>query len=176
MAGTTARVGLYRDHARAPRDWAPQLLEQAAHGPVALLFGREDRGLRNDELALCTQMVQIPSSPEYTSLNLSHAVMICCYELYVAAGVFEGSREKTPEASSAIRERMFALWREALLDTGFMKEDKADHMMMGLRRILSRGSLSEADAKILMGIARQSQWCARELARLRGDPDGEGQS
>jgi tRNA/rRNA methyltransferase len=171
VAGTTARVGLYRDHSRTPREWAPTLLQAAAQGPVAMVFGREDKGLTNDELALCTQFVQIPSTDSYTSLNLAQAVMVCCYELYLAEGSFQPSQEKFPEATSEQRERMFGLWQKALLDIGFMEDDKSTHMMLGLRRILSRGSLTDADVRILMGIARQTQWCADQARRLR-EPRG----
>jgi tRNA/rRNA methyltransferase len=158
VAGTTSRLGLYRGHSRSPRDWAPRLLEAAGAGRVALAFGPEDSGLSNEDLALCTQIVQIPSAADYPSLNLAQSVMICAYEIFIAAGVFEGSREKSPEATAQQRERMFAIWEETLLAIGFMKEDKAEHMMLGLRRILSRGPLSDADVRILMGIARQMQW------------------
>jgi len=52
-----------------------------------------------------------------------------------------------------------------MLETGFCKEDKLEHMMMGLRRIFSRGKLTENDTKILLGVARQSRWVAGELKR-----------
>ena len=164
VAGATAREGLYRSHARTPREWAPHLLAASQFGKVALVFGPEDNGLANEDLALCTQIVRIPTTAEYSSLNLSHAVIICCYELFVASGTYELPGEKSAEAPSDLRERMFALWREALLAVGFMKEDKADHMMLGLRRIFSRGRLSTDDARILMGIARQTQWCASQVS------------
>lgn len=174
VAGTTARMGLYRSHARSPREWAPHLLAAADNNRVALVFGPEDKGMNNEHLALCTQIIQIPSSPMYTSLNLSHAVMICCHELFVASGTFEdAAHEWSPEAPSELRERMFAMWRETLLAIGFMKDDKADHMMLGLRRILSRGHLSENDVKILMGMARQSKWVADCLEEARGE-QGKG--
>jgi tRNA/rRNA methyltransferase len=164
-------VGLYRDHAKTPRAWAPRLLEAARQSRVALVFGPEDKGLCNEDLALCTQIVQIPSSERYLSLNLSHAVMVCCYELFVAADRFEASVEKSPEAPSALRERMFSMWEQTLLDIGFMKEEKAEHMMLGLRRILSRGRLTDADVRILMGIARQTQWCAEQARKTERDRD-----
>lgn len=168
VAGTTARPGLYREHARTPREWAPRLVGAAAETPVALVFGPEDRGLSNEELMPCTQIVVIPSDPAYSSLNLSQAVMVCAYELYVAAGRFEPPRERSAEAPSAARERLFDIWREALVDIGFMHEDKADHMMLGLRRILSRGPLTEADVRILMGMARQTRWVGKQYLRLSG--------
>lgn len=160
IAGSTARLGLYRSHSQSPRDIAPRILDATEAGKVALVFGPEDNGLSNEDLALCTHIIQIPTAPEFRSLNLAQAVLICCYEIYVAAGVFEPSQEKSPEAPSKVRERMFELWRQTLFDIGFMKEDKADHMMLGLRRVLSRGKLSVDDAKIMMGIAKQAAWAA----------------
>jgi tRNA/rRNA methyltransferase len=161
VVGTTARGGLYRQHAATPREQAGRILDVAQSGRVALVFGREDNGLDNAELALCTQIIQIPTTDAYSSLNLSQAVMICCHELFVASGTYEPPAEKSEDATSDLRERMFALWRQALLDIGFMEPAKADHMMLGLRRILGRGRLTVDDVHILMGMARQSSWASR---------------
>jgi len=161
VAATSARTGLYRDHAKTAREWTPFLYEKAAQGnKVAIVFGNEVSGLDNNELKLATQIIQIPSTEEYTSLNLSQAVMVCAYELYVESGQFEGSVERSEEANIEVREKMFEIWRDTMMDIGFMKSDKAEHMMLGLRRILSRGTLTDKDAKIMMGIARQAQWAA----------------
>lgn len=161
VIGATAREGLYRQHAKTPRDWAPKALEAASGGgKVAMIFGREDNGLSNEELALCTQLIQIPTSTVHRSLNLAQAVAICCYEVFLASGIYEPPREKSEEAPSQLRERMFDMWHETLMAIGFMKDDKAEHMMLGLRRILSRGRLTEDDVRIMMGIARQARWAA----------------
>lgn len=172
VAGATGRAGLYREHARTPREWAPRLLAAAADARVALVFGPEDNGLSTRDLAICTQIVKIPVAPAYPSINLAQAVMICCYELYVTAGLFAPPAEKTVEAASSMRETMFAKWRAALLAIGFMEEDKADHMMLGLRRILSRGTLTQKDVQILLGMAAQTLWCAGELRRVRSGAAG----
>ncbi|MBT8042562.1 MAG: RNA methyltransferase [Kiritimatiellales bacterium] len=162
VAGTSARTGFYRDTAYSPRGFAPMALESAKDHRVALVFGREDKGLFNEELALCTHIIQIPSSELYTSLNLSHAVYVCCYEIFCAAGVFQPAEEKAEEADSELRERMFAVWREMMIETEFTHEQKLEHMMMGLRRIFSRGKLTIPDCKILMGLARQSLWVSEQ--------------
>ncbi len=167
IVGATSREGLYRQHAKTPREWATAILEASQSGKTALLFGPEDNGLNNEELALCSHLIRIPSSPEYHSLNLSQAVMICVYEIYTASGHFTPVQEKSLDATTHLKERMFAMWEQALLDIGFMKDDKAQHMMLGLRRIFSRGRLTEDDASILMGIARQAKWCARQLESER---------
>jgi len=167
VMGATARGGLYRRHARTPREWATTALDVSRRSRAAMVFGREDNGLSNEELALCTQIIQIPTTEAHTSLNVAQAVMVCCYELFVANGTYESPQEKSQVASSELRERMFAMWRDVLLQIGFMKEDKADHMMFGLRRILSRGALTEDDVRISMGIARQSSWACSTSERQR---------
>jgi TrmH family RNA methyltransferase len=158
VAGTSARTGFYRDTAMTPSEFAPIALKSAAHHKIALLFGREDKGLFNEELAYCTHIIHIPTSPLYTSLNLSHAVMVCCYELFKSNDAFEAPIEKAEEADSQLRERMFDLWREMMIQTEFTHDQKLDHMMMGLRRIFTRGKLTVPDTKILMGLAKQSLW------------------
>jgi len=160
VAGTSARRGLYRQHAITPREIVPRLTVESDKSKVAIVFGREDNGLTNDELTMCTDILNIPTATQNTSINLSQAVLICCYELFVATDTFEPQEEKSEIATMEMREFMFGLWRKALLKIGFMHEDKADHMMYGLRRILSRGQITEDDIKILMGIARQAEWAS----------------
>jgi tRNA/rRNA methyltransferase len=165
VAATTARPGLYREHSVGPREAAPRLLTAAADAPAAIVFGPEDSGLSNDDLARCQIPIRIPSSPGYLSLNLAMSVMVCAYELFVAAGQFEPPVERTPEAPAEMKERLFELWREMLLEIEFMEEPKADHMMLGFKRIFSRGPLSVADIRILMGVVRQTRWLAGQARR-----------
>ena len=160
VVGTSAREGLYRQHHRTPREAAPEIMRIARTGRVALVMGREDNGLENDEIAQCTHLLRIPSSPEYSSINLAQATMICLYELYCASEDFALTDEKSPPAEASARRRLFELWRAAMLTIGFMKEDKADHMMQGFQRIFSRGVRTADDANIMMGVARQAEWAA----------------
>lgn len=179
VVGTTARDGLYRKHSTNARDIAGKVLEVAATGKVALVFGREDNGLSNEELILCTHMVRIPTAPGHTSINVAQAVLICCYEIYTLSGVYEPPQEKSPEATSGLKERMFDMWKKTLLEIGFVSTDNADHMMFGLRRILSRGKLTTDDVKIMMGISRQTQWALKQSTkqgqRVAGDESVESE-
>ncbi|MEI6647654.1 MAG: RNA methyltransferase [bacterium] len=161
VVGTTARGGLYRQHVKTPRELAPELLTLASHGRVALVFGREDKGLNNEEIGICTHLIRVPVHPEYASLNLSQAVLLCCYEIYSALGTYEPPVEKSVPASAAQKLKLLEKWRAMLLTIGFMKDDKADHMMQGVQRIFSRGTFSEDDVAIMMGVARQADWAAR---------------
>ena len=69
------------------------------------------------------------------------------------------------------------MWREMLMDVGFMKDDMADHMMMGIRRIFSRGALTTDDVRIMMGVARQAHHAARRgktASDLQDEIESEG--
>ncbi len=163
VAGTSNRGGLYREHSKTPREWAPRLLEAAADTPIAILFGSEDNGLTLEDLALCTQFIRIPSSDAYKSLNLAMSVMCCAYELFTAAEIFQLPQERSEECPSLMREAMFEKWRQGLLGIGFMTPETSDHMMLGIRRILSRGTLTQKDVQILIGMAAQVQWAASQI-------------
>lgn len=164
VAGTSRRGGLFRRHFADSREVAPELLDLAERGPVALVFGREDKGLLNEELLLCTHVVQIPASPDYPSYNLAQSVLLLCHELYRAAAGAARNREleSSPLATADLRGRMLAKLRAHLLGTGFMQEANADHMMEGFGRIFARGVRTEADAKLLMGAVQQAEWARRQ--------------
>jgi tRNA/rRNA methyltransferase len=132
---------------------------------VALVFGREDKGLFNDEIGVCTHLLRIPTADEYVSLNLAQAAMVCCYELFLAQGAYEAPREKSELAPAGHRLQMMKMWRNLLLQIGFMKPDKADHMMQGVQRIFARGARTVDDVHILMGIAHQAGWAAKAGGR-----------
>ena len=167
VAMTSGVDGFYRGHALSPREAAPDLLSVAERGmPVALVFGPEDKGMGLDELKLATHLIRIPTHPEYTSLNLSQAVLLVAHEMFLASGEYKSPEDATPPASHQFRERMLSTWEETMHDIAFCPDEKIPHMMMGLRRILTRGELTENDVKILMGLARQSTWAAKNLPSI----------
>ena len=163
VVGTTARGGLYRATVQPPRVLAPAILRLAAQAPVAIVFGREDQGLHNDEIAQCTHLIRIPVDPRYQSLNLSQALLIVAYELYTATGTYVSPVEEAVSlATQATKEALMAKWRQAMLDVDFTDEQKADHMMQGFRRIFSRGVKTDPDARIMLGVAHQMSWAGRQ--------------
>ncbi len=168
VVGTTARGGLYRATVRPPRAMAPEILRIAANAPVAIVFGREDQGLHNDEVAQCTHLIRIPVDERYQSLNLSQALLIVAYELYTATGTYVSPvEEAVPLASQATKDALMTKWRAAMLAIGFMDQQKADHMMQGFQRIFSRGVKTDPDARILMGVAHQTTWAGRAAQGMR---------
>ena len=165
VVGTTARGGLYRQHVKAPRDCAADLLALAETGPVALVFGREDKGLLNEEIAQCTHLIRIPVDEGYTSINLAQAVLITCYEMFTASGSYQPPHEKAPPAPQAQKQQLMKNWQIMLRDIGFIADDKqTEHMMQGIHRIFSRGVFTRDDAAIMLGVARQALWAHRNPA------------
>jgi tRNA/rRNA methyltransferase len=162
VAGATARLGLYRQHVRTPREVAPELVKAAGDARIALVFGREDKGLFNEEIGMCTHLIRIPTAPAYISLNLAQSVMVCCYELFIALGDYEAPQEKSVIAPAGHRIKLMEMWRHMLLRIGYMEPDKADHMMQGFQRIFTRGAVTEDDIHMLMGVARQAEWAANK--------------
>ena len=160
IVGTTARLGKARGPFTTPRQAAQDIADISQKNRIALLFGPEDTGLANEELRLCHTVVTIPTSREFTSLNLSHAVMILCYEIFVASSS-AATTETTPKlALSSELEGMYGQIKELLADIGFLNPENPDYWMMHLRRFFARAGILSREVKIVRGICRQLQWYA----------------
>ena len=112
VVGTSARPRTAQRNYRRPRDLAPRILRRARDGDVAIVFGREDRGLSNEALDLCHEVLVVPTAPEYPSLNLAQAVLLVSYELFLA-GVdapdeLPTGRRSLGPATAAELEEMYA--------------------------------------------------------------------
>jgi tRNA/rRNA methyltransferase len=157
VVGTTRRLGKSRQAQHSSRSIAPLLLELAASNPVALVFGREDSGLTNDELAQCHELISIPAHPTFGSLNLAQAVLLVCYELYVTTATQPLSTLPTL-ATTAELERLYTHMREVLRRIGFLHGSSPDRMMGYFRRFFARYGLKSRDVKIFLGVFRQVEW------------------
>jgi TrmH family RNA methyltransferase len=102
--GTSRRAGpVHQEEDLLPRDLGPLLREHTPRGDVALLFGSEDNGLSREELLACDAVLQILASPDYPTLNLSHAVAICLYEAFVALGETDQNDAATRHTGDSAR-------------------------------------------------------------------------
>ena len=161
VVGTTCRGGPYRASAEDPEQLAPVLLDAAAHGPVAVLFGPEDHGLTNDDLRVCQRLIAIDTSRAYASLNLAQAVLLVCYELRRAARAGARVQPDLVPAPAGVVHRMYDHLQRALLSIGFLHPQNPEHIMFALRRLFGRAGLQDPEVRILLGMARQIEWSAR---------------
>ncbi len=154
--GTTRRFGRYREDMLHPDEAARQLLPVTAEGRVALVFGREDKGLHTAELDLCQRFVTIPTSDLLPSMNLAQAVALCLYEIKKTSGELAGSSHGRKQlASNENLERMFGHMQETFMRIGFLNPQNPDHIMRAFRRILGRSGLNDREVRILRGMLSQ---------------------
>ncbi|MDD5461732.1 MAG: RNA methyltransferase [Methylococcales bacterium] len=144
-----------------PRQCAEKVVINEPNQKVAIIFGRENSGLKNHELDLCHFLLRIPCNSKYSSLNIASAVQVVCYELFVATDAQEtvtvGDKGECPLATGMQMESFYAHLYEALTDIGFMHPDKSKSIMRRLRRIYNRIQLDTKELDILRGILRMSQ-------------------
>lgn len=173
IVGTTARARRIEWPALEPSEAAARLRQEAARGPVALLFGHERTGLTNAELDRCHALVSIPANPAYPSLNLACAVQILTYEIYRA-----GAARVPPPFSNeppATEENLAYFYRHlesVLLKVEFLDPGNPRLLMRRLRRLFNRVQLDRNEANILRGILTAVER-AIEIAGERGANERE---
>ena len=162
--GMTARRRTANWRVLEPRHAAREVVDKTAEGRVALLFGREDRGLSNRQLDRCHVVVTIPTNPDYSSLNLGQAVTLMLWEIFRGAEGVELPDEglddievetEFPPAEVAGMERMFSQAEEALEVIEFFKTESHAHIMRTLRSLFFRAGLDERELAIWHGIFKE---------------------
>jgi TrmH family RNA methyltransferase len=160
VLGTSARLRSLPMPMVDARRAANQTLAEADNHEVAILFGRERYGLVNEEMQRCQFLVNIPSNPEYSSLNLSQAVQILAYELRVAAQGFSDISVDPPDWEPVDDQQMEGLFEhleQTLLDIRFLNPKQPKRLMMRLRRLFNRARPDQNEINILRGILKASQ-------------------
>jgi tRNA/rRNA methyltransferase len=156
VVGTTARPRKGHLLAGTPREVAPRLPQ---HGN-AVVFGREESGLSNEELDLCTAYITIPTAGEYASLNLAQAVLIVVYELLLARSA-PREAPANPLPARAAMEALHQHWLDFMLESGFTDEQRSEHASRTWRRIIERSQPDEKETAFLRGLASQGIWATR---------------
>ena len=165
LVGTTsARDRTPKQRFYTPKEIAPIICDYASSQRVTLVFGPENRGLTDAQLARCQYHVSIPTHPEHPVLNVAQSVMILVYEIF---NVDDRNRQEHPAlASHRQREEMLDHTQRVLLNIGFL-HNKNPHMIMhAIRSFLGRGDLTPRDIQIIRGIMSQMDWYAQEGHRL----------
>ena len=145
-----------------PQEAVEWSLRTFSSSPIALVFGREDRGLNNQELLLAHKVITLNTISKYPSLNLSHAVAIVLNELQKYAEVtsdFEERSVSNEELASAIQIDNFLKDAESLfLEIGFLYKHTAMARMGKIRALLQRAEIRPEEVSLIRGILRQMRW------------------
>lgn len=157
VIGTTRRPGRKRGLVYPVRKAVKQIRSLSQHNHIALLFGREDRGLTNEETAACSLMISIPASPEHPSFNLAQAVLLIAYELSY------GDHPDAPSPAVISSEEFSSLFeriKKVMKMAGYRAKGirhTEEHIMTQLRRLIARAGITEKEARMLHGIISQIQ-------------------
>ncbi|MFM7228572.1 MAG: RNA methyltransferase [Cyanobacteriota bacterium] len=158
-----------------PPEEALAWLRTPAEGPaaVALVFGREDRGLDSQELGQAGRLLRIPTPPGYGSLNLSHAVAVCLAAGQRTLAGMEGPASQAmaggPLPPRQAVEDLLADAEELLEEVGFLQPHTARARMAGVRELLRRAEALPGELALLRGMVHQLRWACR-----RGSDGGSG--
>lgn len=168
VVGTTARARTAGRSYVRPREAAEQIARRAAEGPVAILLGREDRGLTNEDLDRCHAVTIIPTDPEYSSLNLAQACLVLAYEVFLAVGAGQDplprGRRATRLPTQSELEETFAALADGLERIEFYKARKPEAVMRTLRTIISRAEPDLREARLIGAIGHEIR---HHLERIR---------
>ena len=155
VAGFTARRRAAKRDVTTPRKASGELLDFAGSGPVAILFGREDKGLPNEILDRAHVLVTIPTTG-HASLNLAQAVLIALYELHLTAAdvtrVLAPPRKDAPPATAEEYEQLFADAEGALHQIEFFKTRFHEHIMRTVRTLFYRSAPDSRELALLRAI------------------------
>jgi TrmH family RNA methyltransferase len=177
VAGFSARRRAAKRERVGPREAAADLLGWAASGPVALLFGREDRGLDNAALDRAHLVVTIPTTA-HASMNLAQAVLVAAYELHVAAAdatrVLAPPRKNAPPATSDQFERLFAEADQALDRMEFYKTRYPEYILRTMRSLVFRSAPDSREIELLRAMAYEVMRSLERACRASATPPDEG--
>jgi tRNA (cytidine32/uridine32-2'-O)-methyltransferase len=146
-------------------------ISESAHQQVAIVFGREDRGLTNEELALCNYHLTIPVNEEYGVLNVAAAIQVICYELRMSALALAGNTSQNnadsvnmpltddlsmawdePLATQAQMEQFYPHMEKMLADINFLDPENPRMVPLRLRRLFGRIRLDRVEYNLLRGV------------------------
>lgn len=148
----------------SPRQGLPPLVTGIE---AALVFGREDRGLTNQELGYAQGLLCIPTHADYPSLNLAQAVGVCCYELWQCLNLSTSQEVAFSGATFEAVEGFYHHLEQLLLVVGFLYPHTAQSRMAKVRSLLARTQLSPTELALLRGMVHQIEWALTSQSRSK---------
>lgn len=138
------------------RQACEKAIEETNRHPVALVFGREDRGLTNEELHKCHLHLTIPTEGDYSSLNVAAAIQVACYEVLMAAKDEHKPLADTEEvASFAQMEGFYQQLEQLLIHAEYLDPHEPKQTMTRLRRLFNRARPETLEVNMLRGILKK---------------------
>ena len=160
VIATSGRIDLSKDSSfESPEDISNWIASFDQINNLAVLFGREDRGLSNSELLFAQKIFNIKTSKKYPSLNLSHAVSIILYELNKCKtkNVKKDLKVFNLASSKQINESFLEL-EEMLIKTGYLLKHTSYSKISKFKKYILKANTSSHEINVLRGIVHQINW------------------
>ena len=126
--------------------------ETSSDKEISIIFGKEDRGLTNEELELANKLIEIPANPEYPVLNLAMSVQIITYELFKASSVItEKEWRDYPEVNSHQLQMLIDHFIETAVDIDVIDPDNPKKIISRIKRMFTRLQPDEMEASFMRG-------------------------
>ncbi|MCP3138378.1 RNA methyltransferase [Pyxidicoccus xibeiensis] len=149
--GTTSRTQLKGRTALTPEDAVRRLAEESVRGRVALVFGGEQRGMSDEDLARCTDVLVIPTSDVQPSMNLAQSTAVLLY-LCHRQGLMEtqapAAQAPEPGARQGTLNALAARMKEVMLKADFLNPQAPEHVLNELELTLMRARLTQREAEL----------------------------
>lgn len=154
VIGSSARMRAIPWPLLNPREMAEKIKQEPANNEIAILFGREQSGLTNEELQRCHLHIHIPANSDYSSLNLAAAVQVITYELRMlhTDKTIESQHWDYRLATTDEMEKFFNHLQEVLIEINFLKLHAPRKLMTRLRRLFFRTRPDVMEMNILRGM------------------------
>jgi tRNA/rRNA methyltransferase len=151
--GTTSRTQLRRRQALSPEEGIEKLLLASQKGRVALVLGGEQRGLSDEDLAFCQDIVVIPTRELQPSMNLAQSAAVL---LYLASRTPNQAAPPPVEPPATLRtlQALESRWQALLLEAGLLNPQGPEHIMGELSRSLLRAELTQREAELWLSAAQ----------------------
>ena len=167
VAGTSARLRTIEWPILEPRECVQKALEyigkDSGEGNIAIVFGRENSGLTNEELEKCNVLLHIPTNPDFSSLNIAAAVQVVCYEFRLALNsekikASKGNKHRFDVLADASKmDGMYNHLYESLDHLKFFGDHNPDVVMRRLKGLFNRASTTKREVSIIRGICSAMQ-------------------
>ena len=160
VLATCGRIDLSNDiECESPEEISKWISSYVEINNIGILFGREDRGLSNNELLFANKIFNIKTSQNYPSLNLSHAVSIILYELNKSStnNLKKNSQVFNLASSKQIYESFNEI-EEMLIRTGYLLEHTAFSKISKFKKFILKAKTSSYELNVLRGIVHQINW------------------
>lgn len=164
-----------------PEQCADKIIKSGKNNKVALVFGREDAGLNNEELQQCHFHVQIPTA-DFNSLNLASAVLVICYELHKAAlamedlpAIAEDDFWDQEKANGEQVEHFYRHLERVMVAIDFHDPENPRQLMQRMRRLFSRIRIDVMEMNILRGILTNIEYMIKGTAEGKHARDNEAE-